>query len=76
MFHHLASLPSCFYQIPISPGRISPVQRGAYPGARYRAAVKEFVTPTSAMAAKEEAVAVEDMDMGLDYWLPCDKLQN
>ena len=29
------------------------------------------------MAAKEEAVAaVEDMEVGLDYLLPCDKLEN
>ena len=27
------------------------------------------------MAAKEEAVAVEDMDVGLDYLLPWDKLE-
>ena len=27
------------------------------------------------MAAKEEAVAVEDMEVGLDYLLPCDKLE-
>ena len=27
------------------------------------------------MAAKEEAMAVEDMEVGLDYWLPCDKLE-
>ena len=47
-----------------------------YPGARYRAAVYEFVPPTSAMAAKEEAVVVEDMEVGLDYWLPWDKLEN
>ena len=29
-----------------------------------------------AMAAEVEAVVVEDTDMGLDYWLPCDKLLN
>ena len=27
------------------------------------------------MAAKEEAMAVEDMEVGLDYWLPWDKLE-
>ena len=27
------------------------------------------------MAAEEEAVAVEDMEVGLHYWLPCDKLE-
>ena len=27
------------------------------------------------MAAEEEAMAVEDMEVGLDYWLPWDKLE-
>ena len=30
------------------------------------------VTPKSALAAEVEAVGVEDMEVGLDYWLPGD----
>ena len=34
------------------------------------------VTPMSALAAEVEAVEAEDMEVGLDYWLPGDvKLQ-
>ena len=30
------------------------------------------VTPMSALAAEVEAVEAEDMEVGLDYWLPGD----
>ena len=32
--------------------------------------IKEFVTPAAAKAA----LAMVNMEVGLDYWLPCDKL--
>ena len=58
--------------MPLNQGDLDSVK---IPRAIYGCAL-EFVTPTAAEAALALALVALNMEVGLDYLLPCDKLAN